>query len=594
MSKIDPCDTMRNNLIAAALGLQACTKTDGTEVLVPGTNKRILIGDDAYLARVALPASATGGPDLASMERLADWLDTAGKTADSTDLHALIDLARRAQPRVAEQADERELSAVDALDGMGFSYDAEIGWLAPAPATPAATCKHEFHYFGGQVSARRCLHCNNLEDATPAAATDQPSAGQVDERALPPLPVASARLYSQNGYTRASTRPGKGIALFTADQMTDYVRADRASLTPTAPQAASPATPVVATHGLVEKIKDAMKTCQVGANYDGNKLAWKLEDLLADAERAPVPAPQAASQQAEAETAEHFGLLRIADNGKSVTVVADERFWSGECSIPDGVYCITSAPQAATTAIACPACNGNDANAPCAYPSEGKTGCLRDARLATTASGSIDGQLTGAPCAVKQEATTASASIGDDEHFHSLIVDVMVAAKNFTPIKEQATKLDALIAYIDNRAPAPSRKAAPPELRTAADEWRKAINYYGVNSDSAEEAWAKVERAALARAPLPAQQDGAVDVARDAGIQDEHTARGAALDRAQIELPEGYEICIQIERMGAEVRLYGPDGEETDDELEAEEISGLVNAALDAAMSRTNTEKGPQ
>jgi hypothetical protein len=30
----------------------------------------------------------------------------------------------------------------------------------------------------------------------------------------------------------------------------------------------------------------------------------------------------------------------------------------------------------------CPACNGNDADMPCAYPSEGKHGCLRDKRLA--------------------------------------------------------------------------------------------------------------------------------------------------------------------------------------------------------------------
>lgn len=29
----------------------------------------------------------------------------------------------------------------------------------------------------------------------------------------------------------------------------------------------------------------------------------------------------------------------------------------------------------------CPACNGNDREAPCAYPSEGQRGCLRDARL---------------------------------------------------------------------------------------------------------------------------------------------------------------------------------------------------------------------
>ena len=31
--------------------------------------------------------------------------------------------------------------------------------------------------------------------------------------------------------------------------------------------------------------------------------------------------------------------------------------------------------------IRCPTCNGNDKDAPCAYPSEGKEGCLRDKRL---------------------------------------------------------------------------------------------------------------------------------------------------------------------------------------------------------------------
>lgn len=44
--------------------------------------------------------------------------------------------------------------------------------------------------------------------------------------------------------------------------------------------------------------------------------------------------------------------------------------------------------QAAQSALAeqpalatCKSCNGNDGDAPCAYPSEGKHGCLRDARL---------------------------------------------------------------------------------------------------------------------------------------------------------------------------------------------------------------------
>lgn len=32
--------------------------------------------------------------------------------------------------------------------------------------------------------------------------------------------------------------------------------------------------------------------------------------------------------------------------------------------------------------VACKACGGNDGDAPCAYPSEGKAGCIRDVRLA--------------------------------------------------------------------------------------------------------------------------------------------------------------------------------------------------------------------
>ena len=67
MNKIDPCDTMRANLIAAAVGLQQCTKTAGTETHIPGTDKRILIGNDAYLAKVAAPAAKDG---IASLEGL--------------------------------------------------------------------------------------------------------------------------------------------------------------------------------------------------------------------------------------------------------------------------------------------------------------------------------------------------------------------------------------------------------------------------------------------------------------------------------------------------------------------------------------------
>ena len=58
MNKIDTtCEHAKIRLIAAAVGFQQCTKTAGTEVQIPGTDKRILIGNDAYLAKVAAPAA---------------------------------------------------------------------------------------------------------------------------------------------------------------------------------------------------------------------------------------------------------------------------------------------------------------------------------------------------------------------------------------------------------------------------------------------------------------------------------------------------------------------------------------------------------
>jgi len=57
MDHKDLCEHTRIRLIAAALGHQQCTKTSGTETHIPGTDKRILIGNDAYLAKVAAPAT---------------------------------------------------------------------------------------------------------------------------------------------------------------------------------------------------------------------------------------------------------------------------------------------------------------------------------------------------------------------------------------------------------------------------------------------------------------------------------------------------------------------------------------------------------
>jgi hypothetical protein len=44
--------------------------------------------------------------------------------------------------------------------------------------------------------------------------------------------------------------------------------------------------------------------------------------------------------------------------------------------IAEAIRALSSAPPL------CPVCQGDDGNAPCCYPSEGKVGCLRDKRLA--------------------------------------------------------------------------------------------------------------------------------------------------------------------------------------------------------------------
>jgi hypothetical protein len=94
MDKKDLCEHTRIRLIAAALGHQHCTATDGTEVQIQGTGKRILIGDDAYLAKVALPAAVPdataeilamlGRPDPFGTEQQAQWYQRlcAARSAD--------------------------------------------------------------------------------------------------------------------------------------------------------------------------------------------------------------------------------------------------------------------------------------------------------------------------------------------------------------------------------------------------------------------------------------------------------------------------------------------------------------------------------
>jgi hypothetical protein len=60
MTKIDPCDTMRNNLIAAALGLQHCTKTAANIVPIPSGKRFVVIGTASEVSRLLeiAPAAA--------------------------------------------------------------------------------------------------------------------------------------------------------------------------------------------------------------------------------------------------------------------------------------------------------------------------------------------------------------------------------------------------------------------------------------------------------------------------------------------------------------------------------------------------------
>jgi hypothetical protein len=60
---------------------------------------------------------------------------------------------------------------------------------------------------------------------------------------------------------------------------------------------------------------------------------------------------------------------------------------------------------------------------------------------------------------------------------------------------------------------------------------------------------------------------------------------GRAVNRAARELPEGYELSIELERGAGTVRLYPHKGEPMHD-FEAETFSGQINQAIDAARAK--------
>ena len=69
------------------------------------------------------------------------------------------------------------------------------------------------------------------------------------------------------------------------------------------------------------------------------------------------------------------------------------------------------------------------------------------------------------------------------------------------------------------------------------------------------------------------------DVARDAALY-------CAAQRACAELPEGWEIRIELERSAGTVILVNPDGDDVDYSSDHEYMASDINAAIDAAIER--------
>lgn len=65
--------------------------------------------------------------------------------------------------------------------------------------------------------------------------------------------------------------------------------------------------------------------------------------------------------------------------------------------------------------------------------------------------------------------------------------------------------------------------------------------------------------------------------------QREDYAVGAALQRAAGELPEGFEIRVEVERGAGTARLYGPNGDEIEG-IEGDGLADEINEAIDTAM----------
>ena len=122
--------------------------------------------------------------------------------------------------------------------------------------------------------------------------------------------------------------------------------------------------------------------------------------------------------------------------------------------------------------------------------------------------------------------------------------------------------------------PAPS--VTDEQLQAAFDRGLKAGNEQGIAQHNEIHKLLQLYdllSAALTPAEAPA------DVARDAALY-------CAVQRVCAELPEGWEIRIELERSAGTVSLVNPDGEYVDYPSDHEYMASDINDAIDAAIER--------
>ena len=124
-----------------------------------------------------------------------------------------------------------------------------------------------------------------------------------------------------------------------------------------------------------------------------------------------------------------------------------------------------------------------------------------------------------------------------------------------------------------------------PEPEQATDDWSVGgviVEYF---TGDQMRAYVDADRAMRA-APAPAAQGDALDQ----GVREELSI-GKAINRAARDLPEGWEIRIDLERHAGVVFLIDPNGNETMSEG-GELFSDQINAAIDAARGAQGESNG--